>query len=249
MYMLDFVTDAVEKISYAPSLGRDALPSDLRTTYASLIERLNHVSVREERGRQLLSEVTTAEIEVVLDPTFLLSPTKWIELADAPAMETPYALAYFLGNNDGHMRASEAFAARKGLPLVVVPKPTLAGLDATRSLPPEKCGPRQFLGLIANAEYVVTDSFHGIALSLILEKQFLAYDRFAPGDATSQSSRVANLLDIVDLSSRLVPHGAGLPNFNPIDYEAVTSRITAERTRSLLYLQNALIQTDVARPA
>lgn len=78
----------------------------------------------------------------------------------------------------------------------------------------EPVGPREWLGLIENADYVLTDSFHCTLFSIRFHKQFNVLQRFKEGDKRGQNSRIHTLLQTANMQNRLVGAGRGCHNGN-----------------------------------
>ncbi|RHV89434.1 hypothetical protein DXA96_09010 [Lachnospiraceae bacterium OF09-33XD] len=103
-------------------------------------------------------------------------------------------------------------------------------------------GPDKFINLIRGAKCVMTDSFHGLAFSVINNKNFYVFYRTKVGSKNSRNSRIDNILNTWGLQKRLVLNDADVSDFdlNPIDYNRVNQIISKEREKSLKYLKDAL---------
>ena len=77
VYYLNFVNDKNKKISYAPSFGVSHIPTPKEEEIRQLVNKFDRLSVREEKGARILKGLTQKDIEVVVDPTLLLSKTDW----------------------------------------------------------------------------------------------------------------------------------------------------------------------------
>lgn len=98
LYFLSFVSDARKKIAYAPSFGNSTIQDEVREEIRKYVNRIDHLSVREQLGSKLIKELTGREASVVLDPTLLLDDKEWEEVASLPVKDRKYILCYFLGN-------------------------------------------------------------------------------------------------------------------------------------------------------
>ena len=101
--------------------------------------------------------------------------------------------------------------------------------------------PEEFVNLVRNADFVLTDSFHGLAFSVINEKQFLIFYRNRPDVKQSRNSRIDNILTKWGLESRLVidPEKADT-SVDQIDYSIVNPKVSEQRDKSLSFLRKAL---------
>lgn len=112
VFLLDFVNDYKKKISYASSLGEEWVDSiDKKVT--SLFKRFNHIAIREEQFKQYLESKTSADIDVVCDPTMLLNANEWMEYTDKTTFEN-YVLVYFNTDDSKCLNNAIDYAKNKG---------------------------------------------------------------------------------------------------------------------------------------
>lgn len=202
-YFIDFVKGGKpRKVSYAASIGLPQIPEEKRDIYRQLLSDFDAISVREDEGADLLKELGI-DAGVVCDPTLLLTAEEYKGLIPRrmkPGEKTLFC--YFLGKNEKHRKMAQEIANRSGLQLVIYshyPSDKMYGGEHV-----DQIGPRQFVGHIAHADMVITDSFHGLAFSLIFRKDFYAVERFAGNDAVNQNSRIYNILRHCGLEERLL---------------------------------------------
>lgn len=238
VYMLDGVDDAVRKVSYAASIGLPDIPVAMRGRYKELLSRFDAIGVREEQGRDLIINELGLKATAVLDPTFLVSRDTWLSLADGfRSADEPYIFCYFLGAPSRYADAVAEAARETGL-RVVAYLPEAGGAELSGCETIRKMAVPEFLGYLSGAALAMTDSFYGIALSVNLGVDFLAYRRFDDGDAINQNSRVLNILGKLGLLDRLMPlDGVGLAD---IDWDAARTRLDAEVDASRSFLADAL---------
>ena len=241
-YFLDFVKDPAKKIAYAPSLGVGKVEDRyIKSEIARLLCDIDHLSVREETGRRFIEKCTGRNCTVALDPTLLLPAGEWIErfsLHEAKP-DDPYLLVYMLGNDPEHWKAAQQTAEHLGLSMRIIP---VFSQDAKRKdCIKEPIGPKEFAELILNAEYICTDSYHGLAFSILFHRPFTAFPRFQKSDPKNQNARVFHLLSVTSLQDRLANQQAPLeiadtfPSFVKAD-EAISKM----RELSVRYLSDAL---------
>lgn len=193
-YLLTFVDKTKKKVSYAASFGINELPHLYYDIYKKALLEYNHISVREQRGKEIVKDITGREdVSVALDPTMLLECEHYQRLAKS-VNKKDYVLAFFLNRDYNLMKRIEEFAEIKKNKLVIVGH-KMPGLKAT--FIPE-AGPREWLGLINEARYVLTDSFHGTVFSLLFRRPFrtFIFDK-------SKASRIYTLLDSFDLNNHM----------------------------------------------
>lgn len=247
-YFLDFVDDPRRKIAYAPSFGCEQLDELATKVMVPLMSSFDHLSAREGAGVKIMEELCGKKCELVLDPTLLLEKGSWEEISKRPqAMsEDPYCLCYFLGGSDENWRKTEEIARTKGLRLAVVP---VFVRDARRfGAIKEYIGPREFLYLVNNAEYVCTDSFHGLVFSTVFEKDFSVFERFKPDASESQNVRIDDFLKLAGLQDRLETSSSDkVLASGAVNFEEVRRTLARCRLESLAFLEDALY--DACRSA
>ena len=237
-YMLSFVQPPVRKIAYAPSIGLKDIPEALKGEYRKWIGRLDSVSVREAEGAQLIRECCGIEAEPVLDPTLLLTAERWMALcAREKKPAEGYVFSYLMGNKTSHRVWIREFAKRQGKPLVL-----FSGQPEERAAADVRIGrmgPEKFLKCLAEADIVLTDSFHGMAFSILFEKPFYVFDRFEEPDALCQNSRISNLASLLGLEDRRI-RDERMPGLSTPNYEVIRAQLEENRTASIAYLKRAL---------
>ncbi len=247
-FFLDFGGEDVARIAYAPSLAADRIPESMRPQYKKWIERFQAVSVREPSGCAAVEEATGIKPSCVLDPTFLLDREAWTALAEEdPNRRRKFIFCYFLGKENfiAAYDAIRRLAKRLEAEVVLLPKGrhTLAkGLCPDEQL----CGPRAFLGYVKNAAYVLTDSFHGTALSLNFGKDFAVFRGRANASFSGKFIRMKNILETLGLEDRVFAQGK-LPPLAPIDYATAAPKLAALVRDSKTFLRDALANVREAR--
>ena len=246
-YFLDFCPENAKKIAYAASFGRNHIDSPvLRDKMARDIAAFAHISVREREGVDLVRRLTGRDAAWTLDPTLLLDAGRWQAFeAGGRAPDEPYLLCYLLGGRPENWRRAREIAAARGLKLAVIPYLT-ADLDKGDYRYPD-AGPEDFLRLFRGAAFVCTDSFHGVAFSILNRRPFAAFERNA-SRSERMSGRITSLLELARLQDRFIPDGgsdAAVPD-RPIDFDGAHRRIAAARAQSLAFLKGALEEACAA---
>ena len=246
-YFLDFVPDNNGKIAYAASIGANEVSQDFLNHVEPYLRRFDFISVREESAKEILQPHLEQEIKVVLDPTLLLSRGEWDKIAVQPTIPQPYIFVYLLGEKRAHRRLIKKFARTLGLKIALLP-------HVHFRFNPADCffadynlydvGPAEFVGLIKNAEMVITDSFHGCVFSIIYRRKFWALKRHKDSDPKNMNSRLYTLFDSLELKNRLIEdenttYDADILNM-PIDYAMVEAKLSPLRKESVDFLLNAI---------
>ncbi len=237
-YYLSFVEDDKKKASYAPSVGVTSFTPVQEQKMAGHIGFFNYLSCREITGSKLLECICSKKVTHVVDPTLLLKQTTWEEIAVKPKILEPYILCYFLGNQKHPREFVKLLENKTGIKAYYIP---FTPPDMIKKTAIFDVGPAEFLGLIQNASYVCTDSFHGNVFSIIFERQFYSFCKRANTDQTSDNSRITELLKWTGLETRLVTAGQRLSEEeNKIDYTLVESHIKLMKASSEAYLLEIL---------
>lgn len=195
-YFLDFVPKGARKLAFASSFGKSQFDETIMSTYKEYLSKYDKLAVREKVAVDIIHNLGFSS-EQVLDPTLMMTKEQWEEYLRPIKKPEEYVLIYQIHKNSEMDTYAEKFAQEKGLPLLRV-SPLLH--QKTRSgklvyLP--DIG--QFLDLIKNATYLVTDSFHGTVFALTFNTQFI---EILPN--TETSSRNLNLLELTNLTERIV---------------------------------------------
>lgn len=240
-YYLNFVHDNAKKIAYAPSMGaKEIRDRYIKADISHLLDGFGALSAREDSGARLICGLTGRHVEVVADPTFLLDAERWEKICCADEDRTArYLLVYMLGNSDEQWAAIEKTASSRGLALRIIP---VFEQDTKRSgCVTEPVGPEEFVKLFRNAEYVCTDSFHGMAFSLIFHRNFTAFARFGKNDPKSQNSRMEHLLRLTGMEGRLFSGRNAVEIASAeTDFERAEAALNILRGTSLEYIRSSL---------
>jgi len=242
-YLLDFPNkSALRRIAYAPSLGNDTLDEKWHDTFKRCLSKFDTISVREKSAGALISSLAGKEIPSVLDPTLLLSREQWSKYASNVEIKEPYLLVYSFGFPSGVEKLIEQFAKNKGLQIVTFHKLRHYTNELNRY---PNAGPREFLGLFSKADFVITNSFHGTAFSLIFKKPFFSV-------TNKRGIRLKDLLTDLGIENRIVLREGikdALFDDTEINYAEVDKRLLMLREHSMNFLKNSLDKNDACLPA
>lgn len=197
-YMLDFVKEKSKCSSYAASLGLSEIDPEMQSVYKKQLGGYRKLTVREKSAACVLKPVVGREMQTVLDPCFLLNKEEWKKVFPAKSIQNPYILVYQLGVSKDVVELAQKIAAKKQCKIVFVPFPVgkiVLGKWAAFS------GPAELISYIYHADYVITDSFHGTAFSIIFQKNF--FTKIA-GTHAGVGARIYDLLERYGLLGRLI---------------------------------------------
>lgn len=227
-FYLDFVPKDKKKISYAASMAVDEIPTQYKDFICQQISSFNFISVRETTAVRLLSEMGITSIQVV-DPVFLLEKNFWAEQLkekDVKFSKEKYILVYDFEKNPKVKEFVEDYALKNKLKIITVFKSDYATLNIAIK------DPNDFLAAIKNAEFVVSNSFHATAFSIIFQKQFVVFNR-----KENVNTRMLDLLTMFGLSERLLTKDfAG----DVVNYNDINEFMESAVAKSKSFLEEAL---------
>lgn len=233
------------KVSYAASFGSHIENIDSEIVKKN-IKGFSSISVREKAGKSLLNSVLPdREVRIVCDPTLLLDKSKYEILLQAEAcVQEPYIFLYTINYNEEVLTVAQKLSKELGLP-VYAPftgyscvKCRKYGIKVLYDV-----GPAEFLWLVKHAAYTCSNSFHGIAFSVIFEKQFCRPTSVDKNGNLSVDDRIDGFLGQIGLNERTVSVNDACTEMiqNPIDYSGkVKEKLNEIRENGIGYLKAAL---------
>jgi len=198
VYFLDFPKMGAKKIAYAASFGSvKTITPDWELKTAPAILDFDALSARELEGADYLSKITNHTVPCLVDPVFLLEKEQWEKIAIDPTIKEKYILVYDLNGGENLLTLANKVQQSTGYTIICITDKVTKLYKSSKQV--YSAGPAEFVGLFKNAEYVVTDSFHGLVFSIIFNIKFFAYV------ATKEtSSRIYNLLSLINQAHRLI---------------------------------------------
>lgn len=232
VYFLSFVPDSSKKVAYAASFGGGNIKDADKPVIGNLLKRYDEITIRENSGLKIASELDV-NAKQVLDPTFLLNKDEWNKIIPQKICNEKYILVYQLHPNKKFDKYAAAFAKAKGLKLYRI---SHCFHHFVRSGKFICCPPiGEFLWYIKNAEYFLTDSFHGTAFAIGLNTQFVDV---LP---KNYSERISSILQLIGYENRILK---SYDDFSvadeKIDYNNVNKIIENERSKSFSVLNDML---------
>ena len=173
-HTLSWVPEKVYKATYATSFGVARLTGGQRKKVKQFITRFSDLSVREKSAVQFLETACNINVKQVLDPTLLLTRNEWDKLLkENKIIQEKYIFCYFLSNNIQLKKWAQELKEKTGIKLVTIPH--LEAYDKESEsfgdIQLWRINPEDFVNLIRNAEYVLSDSFHASIFSIIYKKK------------------------------------------------------------------------------
>ena len=194
-YFLQFVKNCDNKLSYAASFGMKEIPDSYVNDYKSMLSTFSELSIRENAGQQIVKKLTGKDSELSVDPVFLLTAEEWEKLAKKPKLKN-YILIYKLNTSNLIFDFARKLSKLTGRKIVALNFDVVDQMKTPDIKGVYSASVEEFLGYIKYADYVVTNSFHGTAFSVIFHKDFYVealQKDFKPND------RVESLLCLTGL--------------------------------------------------
>ena len=229
-FFLDFDSTA-GKISYAGSVGQDVLDDAEMAVLKEKLRRVDFLSVRELELKRQLENFGIDKVSLVLDPVFLLDKQFYISKLKKK-VDYKYVLLYETTQNEQCFLTARMVADQLGCKIVQMNR-IINKYKADKILP--SVSPEDFLSLIYYSDFVVTNSFHGTALSIVLEKSFYSVR------LNERNSRIDSILSELKLTNRMISNKEDvIPGDLLIEYEKVSSLLKTKINKSKTFLSTSL---------
>lgn len=234
------------RISYAASFGSHIENVDLERIKKN-IEGFSNISVRETAGKMLLNKVLPdKKVQTVCDPTLLLKQREYENLIRAEeGLTEPFIFLYTINYCEEVLTVAKRLSQDLGMPVYAAftgyscVKCKKFGIKVLYDV-----GPAQFLWLVKRAAYTCSNSFHGIAFSIIFEKQFCRPTQIDQNNNLCVDDRIDGLLGQLNLNDRTVSMNDACAEIiqRPIDYGMVNEKLKGIREEGIEYLKTSLLK-------
>ncbi|KAB8288018.1 Polysaccharide pyruvyl transferase [Bifidobacterium ramosum] len=215
-----------QRLTYAPSFSVDVLPAAKVEQYRRYLDGFPTITVREDKGVEIVRTQLGLKADVVLDPTLLLSREIYDKIK-SPCSRRPrtrYILSMFLG--DYPKNKIDGIARETGM--------SILRLDSDAVI-----GPDEFLDLVDHASLVLTDSYHITIFSILYQKAFVNFPR--SGNGKSMNSRFETLYRLLHIQGRTwTEMNDSLSGLLSMDYTEINKSLQIERNRCRSILQREL---------
>lgn len=240
-YFLTFAPKDAKKISYASSFGVSQIEDQLKEKYKTLLNNINTISVREDSGIKLVKQLTGKDATQVADPTLLLSKQEWTNYMKLyPNMPPRYILIYQLSDSDAIVNLACRISSERNIPIFRICKRAFnvrkdRGINNILD-----AGPSEFLSLFYNAEYIITNSFHGTAFSVNFNKPFFT----VVSSTKKNNARMQSLLELMNLKDRLIYDNINIKTIDistqKLDFQNCNIKLEKIPKDSITFLANSL---------
>lgn len=184
---------SAKKISYASSMGEKLknLPSEKETWIKEMLLKYNTLSVREEKAKEYIKNLTNKDVKVIFDPTLTLSREDWGKIEEDIKVPEKYIFFYSVLPSQWVIEYVKKLSKETNLPVITSNPRSISEIN-TNFKRMDTASPSQFLSLIKNASMIVTSSFHGTIFSMIYEKPFASL-------IVGEGNRLSTLLTLADM--------------------------------------------------
>lgn len=240
VFLARFPTSA-KKVSYAASMG--GLNPNLQDDHLLIdsLDSFSGISLREHNSFEHIRHIMpNSHVELVVDPTLLLSPSDWRCFANQEVVPSePYLFVYALGEKTPYMKSIYEYAHSKGLKVLSLPHMQgkyRRNVERYADILPYEVGPAEWLALLDNAEEVCTDSFHGVAFSINFRKPFAAIKK--GGNAfNNRDDRLKTIMSFGDAETMVLGDDAStldiqnaISHSGDFNYEKLNDSINRSKT-------------------
>ena len=240
-FFLDFVDNDKKKIAVAPSFGGGKFSNNeqMVSLARQYLNRFDSISVREESGIQVCKEIFGIEAEQIIDPIFWIDKGEYLALIDESeaAKEEKYLLCYILDPSQEKKELIQQIAEEKELKII-----SILGMREYWSYRNtwntgqllHDVSIERFVDYINHSSFFITDSHHGVCMSIILNKQYLAI-----GNSQRGIDRFFTIAKLLGLEKRILLDMKDYKALDEIDYNKVNERVRSEAERGVKWLSKA----------
>ena len=237
VYWGAYPENATRKFTYAVSMGNVDVNNQDMDYLRKMLTNFNSISVREEGLKNFVEDIVGHQVPLVLDPVFLLEKNEWltIESTSIRTIHEKYIFFYQLNASKVAVDFVNHLKHHYGYKVIEIRGRVEPFLFGNRYF--QTANPIDFISLIKNAEIVVSTSFHGVAFSVLFEKQFFAL-------GMNNADRVLSLLNKLDIQKRFVIDTNQVDLNEKIDYEKVNLKIAELKHYSRNFIIDALSEKN-----
>lgn len=239
---LDFGQNKTKRVAYAPSFSMPAYPDKLKAQLKFNLSRFDSLSVREQTGANICKELGF-EAKVVLDPTMLLKREDYSKIASTNTRNAYIYLYYLNITNPKEVEWKQLQEFSKAFNLKIIATPAsgyIQGEELFSDVDYQYATIPQWIGLINNANLVVTTSFHGVVFCVLHHTPFVFFP--LKGKFSRGNNRVIDLCNLLHLSDRIWTGNLSFISLyeDVIDWKKVDQILDTNRMDSIAYLSNNL---------
>lgn len=245
MMFLEFAGDK-KRVAYSSSIARPCFPKEIEERAKKDLQKFQHIAVREQSSVDMLNKLLGRnDVQLVVDPTYLLTRDEWTEFANRATIEInvpdKYIFCYFIGERyDAYRTMVEDVKSKTGIQDVITMNCTTNIINVGGGILYQDGGPYEFVYLLIHASYVCLDSFHGTLFSLFFEKDFVHILKSKDeSHVSSQNTRIYDMFERYGILHKIYD-GNNLDWLKTVDFKRIHQIADEERRNSINYLKKAL---------
>ena len=233
-YFLDYPKNNKKKASYAGSFGLSQIEEKYHERIAKLLADFDYLSVREKQAANIIKDISGITAPVVVDPTLLLDEQQWKEMCGKKDVKNGYIFVYTVFNSEKIWEYAAFLSKKTGLPIKTVSYSKLHRHDAIYDF---TAGPDNWVNYMRGADYVVTNSFHGVAFSINFEKNFF-FDM--PPKKAGVGSRISDITERYALADRNLSADSFTETVDAPDFSVKKELLEQDRRFSFEFINSFL---------
>lgn len=232
--LLLFGPEKCKRISYAASIEELNYTDEQKQRLTGALERFDAISIREQTAKEYVESFSGKQCKRIIDPVFLLEPNEWNRIAKEPRIKGPYILCYQVQSNKRMEEVAYTLKKQTGYPVVSICNTSIRWIKSDYSL--HNVSIEEFLGFYKNAAYVVSASFHGVAMGIVYGKPVYAMVKAA------RANRLRNIMEWMSLGKYVVnsSDNKAICSYSESDLKNASIRVCEERHRGLDFLKKNL---------
>lgn len=233
-YFLNFKKNDLKKISYAASFGLPEIDKAHAEKIVPLLKDFDYLSVREKQAAKIIKENMRADVPVVCDPTLLLNKNEWKKLVSEKPQNSGYIFVYTVFNSDNVWEYAKKLSEKTGLPIKTI---SYSKFHKREAIYDYTAGPDDWVNYMHGADYVVTNSFHGVAFSINFNKNFF-FDM--PPKSAGVGSRISDITERYSLENRNISADDFVLTTDAPDFEKANLLLEEDRKFSFEFIESFL---------
>lgn len=223
-----------KRITFSPSFGSSTIDEKYQQIFTNGLEGFQNISVREESGAEIVKNFTGKEAIVLCDPTMCLSKSEWLNFArvhkNKPKQK--FILTYFLGEPSGKVKTVLENYSKEF---------EIVNLNSLKDSKYYSISPSEWVDYINSTQLFLTDSFHGVVFSIVLQTPFAVYSRVG---GEKMQTRITNILEKFNLENRFEIASNDSALFN-VDFSNTDKIINLEKYKAFTFLKKSLNISEI----
>ena len=233
-YFLNFKNADVKKVSYAASFGLSEIDKAHADAIVPLLNDFDFLSVREKQAAKIIKDNANIEVPVVCDPTLLLGKSDWKKIVTDKPKGSGFIFVYTVFNSDKIWEYANYLSKETGLPIKTISYSKFYKREAIYDY---VAGPDDWVNYMLEADYVVTNSFHGVAFSINFNKN-LFFDM--PPKKAGVGSRISDITERYSLSERNISSENFIATTDAPDFTDANKLLEEDREFSIKFIDSFL---------